>query len=480
MKYFASPLLKSQLFRGTASAAIICDTLLLLPFFFTSNLFVKILPSGNVWSLTVLLIFSVFSLSLSKYYERLRTAGLLKIQSRTLAHFRNVEVSLLFSGQPQGGNQQFLLSVLISLKTNEFLAAATGAFQIFFPIIILIITLFISVPLFILLIVFLIIYGYVFSAVQVSRNTVSDNKLNLQALLKRMSFYYWMGRGKVGSLLNNRRSAAMPYVRQMLDASEMGNFRYSASLILLAACAFLIIEESLPVGYLLPISFFSQRLLVPAEKYKQVKMIWSVFKIFATHETLSKSTSTVVVVNDEEGIDGIALATPLLHQEVRGDFSLALNQNVQVRNGQLMVITGGAGFGKSKLLDLVLGLVTLKSGRIHLSSKSKTPWEFIRYFDQRDVFFKPDSSLSFYSERILQFDDFFANSQRHVLVIDDPFLGADAKTRDKLLMMMAQALQVGAILVCACNDKQLVEMSSVWLAIAPNGEVAVRKGGEAA
>jgi ABC-type transport system involved in cytochrome c biogenesis ATPase subunit len=474
MRYISNPLLKNKLFRGTALAALICDTLLLLPFFFTSNLFVKILPSGNVWSLAVLLIFSVMSLSLSKHYERLRTAGLIKIQRKTLIYFKNIEVSLLFSGQPQGASQQVLLSVLLSLKTNEFVSAATGALQIFFPIIVFGITFAVSIPLFFLLLIFLVMYGYVFSSFQSSGANSGLARLNTQSLLKRISFYYWMGRVKTRLLLNKRQNGNVSIFRQMLDASDLGNFRYSASLLLLAACAFLIIEESLPVGYLLPISFFSQRLLVPAEKYKQLRMIWSVFKIYGAHESLGKPLSKEKQAEDF-GVDAIGFVAPVLFEDIDTDFRLSLQQSVLVKNGELLVITGGAGFGKSRLLDLILGLAPLKSGRIHLSSKSKTPWEFIRYFDQRDVFFKPDQELSFYTERLTALNNFFIEPERCVLIIDDPLLGADAKLREHVIALFSSALKGGAIIVVACNDKQLVDMSTAWLAVAQDGEVAVRK-----
>lgn len=472
MKYFSNPLLKSELFRGTAISALICDALLLLPFFFTSNLFVKILPSGNIWSLTVLLIFSVMSLSLSKHYERLRTAGLIKIQKRTLVHFKNIEVSLLFSGQPQGSSQQALLSVLLSLKNNEFVSAATGALQIFFPIIVLAITFTISIPLFLLLTVFLIVYGYVFSSLQI-KNKSSSRQLSAQSLLKKVSFYYWMGRVKTKQLLNQRQPSSASLFRQMLDASELNNFRYAASLLLLAACAFLIIEESLPVGYLLPISFFSQRLLVPAEKYRQLKMIWSVFKIFGSHESLGKPVTKEKQAEDF-GVDAVGFVGPVVYED-GANLCLTLSQSVLVKNGQLLVITGGSGFGKTKILELVLGLLPLKSGRINLSSKSKTPWEFIRYFDQRDVFFSVDQDESFYNGRKDALSLFFADPERCVLVVDDPLLGADAKLREQVIGFFANALSLGAIIVCACNDKQLVDMSTVWLAVAQDGEVAVRK-----
>jgi ABC-type protease/lipase transport system fused ATPase/permease subunit len=144
-----------KLLLGTSVAAFICDALLLIPFFFTSNLFVKILPSKNIWSLVVLLAISVLSLILSKFYERLRTAGLIKIQRATLNYFKVIESSLLFSGNTSSNSQNsFLLQTLLLLKTNEFVSSASAVFQIFFPILILIITIYISAKLFLLMIIF--------------------------------------------------------------------------------------------------------------------------------------------------------------------------------------------------------------------------------------------------------------------------------------------------------------------------------------
>jgi hypothetical protein len=32
-----------------------------------------------------------------------------------------------------------------------------------------------------------------------------------------------------------------------------------------------------------------------------------------------------------------------------------------------------------------------------------------------------------------------------------------------------------AIIICACNDKQLVDLSAVWLAVNSDGSITVRK-----
>jgi len=152
-----------------------------------------------------------------------------------------------------------------------------------------------------------------------------------------------------------------------------------------------------------------------------------------------------------------------------------LNQNVVLKNGQLLAVTGGSSSGKTLFVEIVLGLVSLKSGKINISSKSKSPWEYIRYYDQKDSFVRLGDTLPFYQERMNQLRSFFESSDRHVLIIDDPFLGADAKSRDEILELIKKSLDDRAIVICACNDKQLVDISSVWLAVNSDGSVAVRK-----
>jgi ABC-type protease/lipase transport system fused ATPase/permease subunit len=472
MSIFNTP---RKLLVGTAMAAFICDALLLIPFFFTSNLFVKILPSKNIWSLVILLTISVMSLILSKFYERLRTAGLIKIQRSTLNYFRSIENSLLFTGNTNSNpRNSFLLQTLMILKTNEFINSATAAFQIFFPILIFIITFYISFKLFVLLFIFLLLYGFIYNFLQSNKKNKQQNT-NAQIVLKRISFFKWMNRIKSRMLLTGKKDLNSSIIKNMLDMSEANNFRYSASLVLLALCAILIIEESLPTGYLLPISFFGQRLIIPTEKFHQFKFILNILKIFLNSKNLSLLNIPKNSDDEEYGIDGLGLISPIAYSSNEGKVSLLLNQNVLLKNGQLLAVTGGSSSGKTLFVEIVLGLVSLKSGKINISSKSKSPWEYIRYYDQKDSFVRLGDTLPFYQERMNQLRSFFESSDRHVLIIDDPFLGADAKSRDEILELIKKSLDDRAIVICACNDKQLVDISSVWLAVNSDGSVAVRK-----
>ena len=179
--------------------------------------------------------------------------------------------------------------------------------------------------------------------------------------------------------------------------------------------------------------------------------------------------------DEEYGIDGLGLIAPVLYSSPDFDKTLSLNQNIIVKNGQLLTVTGGSASGKTLFLEILLGLVTLKNGRINISSKSKSPWEYIRYYDQKDSFLRVGDSLPFYQERMSQLRSFFENTERNILVIDDPFLGADAKSREEILELIKKCISERTIIICACNDKQLVDLSSVWLAVNSDGSMSVRK-----
>jgi energy-coupling factor transporter ATP-binding protein EcfA2 len=308
-----------------------------------------------------------------------------------------------------------------------------------------------------------------------SNKKTKQQNTNAQTILKRVSFFKWMTRIKSRMLLTGKRELNSSVIKNMLNMSEANNFRYSASLLLLALCSILIIEESLPTGYLLPISFFGQRLIVPTEKVRQYKFIWNILKIFLNSKNLSLINSSKNIDDEEYGIDGLGLISPVLYSSPDSDKVLSLNQNIVVKNGQLLTVTGGSASGKTLFLEIILGLVSLKNGRINISSKSKSPWEFIRYYDQKDSFLRVGDTLPFYQERMSQLRDFFENSERNILVIDDPFLGADAKSRDEILELIKKCMSDRAIIICACNDKQLVDLSAVWLAVNSDGSITVRK-----
>ena len=178
---------------------------------------------------------------------------------------------------------------------------------------------------------------------------------------------------------------------------------------------------------------------------------------------------------EDYGIDGIGIVSPIVFTNPESKFSVSLNQNIVIKTGQLLTVTGGSSSGKTLFLELILGLVTIKSGRINISSKSKSPWEYIRYFDQKDTFMRVGDSFSFYKERLAQLSIFFNNSELCVLVIDDPLLGSDAVMREEILGFIKKSLDNRAIIICACNDKQLVDLSSIWLAIQMDGTVLVKK-----
>jgi ABC-type protease/lipase transport system fused ATPase/permease subunit len=486
-----SPIVKivrDPLLSRTIAAAVIADGLLLLPFFFTSNLFSKILPSGNLSSLVVLLIFSLVALRLSNNYDRLRTAGLLFIRRRMLEVLAPQEGILLFArGRELTPNVRLLQSILISLRSGDFVAVASAALQVFFPIAVLILTLFISFKLFLLILIFLLAYGYVFQfkLAQQSKGVQADRI----AGVRKSWFYRWMGSSprRMRFYFASPKLTYSPW-EGAAEAAKMGNFKYSASLLLLSLAAFLIIADNLPTGLLLPISFFSQRLLQPAERIRQISIIFKIFTLAAanppkpiinsfTDKTAKTGTALIVaevgkLEDHKKKIDSLQFVAPLeIHQ---GNFKIKLAESFEIPAGQICIVSAGVGQGKTLLLESILGLRPMYTGRIDLKTQYAQPWDLIRYMNQAE-FFDPSDEQSYYTVRLTDIKKVLSDTVGQLLVIDDPLMGMDARARNQVVQDFAQAKAAGTTIVIASNDRQLVDISDCWLTINDAGEMQIRK-----
>ena len=487
-------ILRDPLLSKTISASAIADGLLLLPFFFTSNLFSKILPSGNLTSLIVLLLFSMVALHLSNNYDRLRTAGLLLIRRRMLEVLAPQEGVLLFArGRELTPDIRLLQSIFISLRSGDFVVIAGAALQVFFPIAVLLLTLFVSFKLFLLIFIFLLSYGYIyqFRSAQASKGAQPDRI----AGVRQSWFYRWMGSSprRMRFYFSNTKVNYAPWAGAG-EAARLSAFKYSASLLLLALAAFLIIADSLPTGYLLPISFFSQRLLQPAERIRQISIIYKIFTLAAANtpkkladkvkNSLSTPISTALVTKEEAAeveftpadpkkkIDVLQFVAPL---EIRiGESKISLAESFEIPGGQICVVSAGVGQGKTLLLEALLGLRPMALGRIDLKTQYQQPWDLIRYMNQAE-FFDPSEEQSYYSVRLSDIKKVLNNSNGQLLVIDDPMMGMDARARNQVVQTLNQAKAAGATMVIASNDRQLVDISDSWLTINDSGEIQLRK-----
>ncbi|WP_353427881.1 hypothetical protein NHB34_01855 [Polynucleobacter sp. MWH-UH19D] len=486
-------ILRDPLLSRTITAAVIADGLLLLPFFFTSNLFSKILPSGNISSLIVLLIFSLVALRLSNNYDRLRTAGLLLIRRRMLQFLAPQEGILLFArGRELTPHIRLLQSIVISLRSGDFVAVAGAALQVFFPMAVLILTLFVSFKLFLLILIFLLVYGYVFQfkLAQQAKGVQADRI----AGVRQSWFYRWMG----SSPRRMRFYFATPKLTYSPwegagEAARMGTFKYSASLLLLSLAAFLIIADNLPTGFLLPISFFSQRLLQPAERIRQTSIIFKIFTlaaanppkpsvIVATEKGSKKESSVVLVdvvasedtqsVDPKKKVDSLQFVAPLeIHQ---GELKLRLSDSFEIPAGQICVVSAGVGQGKTLLLESILGMRPMHTGRIDLKTQYAQPWDLIRYMNQAE-FYDSSEEQSYYTVRLGDIKKVLSNTPGQLLVIDDPMMGMDARARNQVVQALIEAKAAGATMVIASNDRQLVDISDCWLTINDTGEMQLRK-----
>lgn len=465
------------LLSRTILAALVADCLLLLPFFFTSNLFSKILPSGNTSSLVILLVFSLLAQHLSKTYDRLRTAGLLKIQRRVLRTLEPQEGVLLFArGRDLTPNVKLLQSIFVLMRSGEFIVVGGAALQVFFPIAVLILIVFASVKLFFVVLIFLLLYGLIFQGMNLPKNQAHKEQEDRMKKIRNSWFYRWMGaavRRDLFFVQAARKSGKSPW-SAAISAANLASFRYSSSLVLLSLCAFFIITEGLPTGYLLPISFFSQRLLMPAERIRQVSLIYRIFTFAAMNDG-----KTTLLPADSAGlaVDGLKFSTPLKVSKDKTKILLA--DAFEVKAGQLLVITGGTGLGKSSILEAILGIQSIEEGRIDLVSRNKAPWGQIRYLNQHHLLGEK-VEMSFYLSRLMDVEQVLTNPEGQLIVLDDPLMGMDGLARNRVVELIQQAKRAGAVLVVSTNDRQIVSIAERWLSIQENGEMQLRQLGATA
>jgi ABC-type protease/lipase transport system fused ATPase/permease subunit len=239
--------------------------------------------------------------------------------------------------------------------------------------------------------------------------------------------------------------------------------------VLLSLCAFFIITEGLPTGYLLPISFFSQRLLMPAERIRQVSLIYRIFTFAAMNDV---RTTVLPADSVKLPVDGLKFAAPLKVNKNKA--KLLLSESFQVKAGQLLAITGGTGLGKSSVLEAVLGIQSIEEGRIDLVSRNKVPWEQIRYLNQHDLL-GGKAEMSFYLSRLMHVEQILANPEGQLIVLDDPLMGMDGLARQRVIELIQQAKRLGAVLVVSTNDRQIVSIAERWLSIQDSGEMQLRQ-----
>jgi hypothetical protein len=387
---------------------------------------------------------------------------------------------LLFArGRELTPSVRLLQSILISLRSGDFISIAGAALQVFFPIAVLIFTLFISVKLFFLILIFLFMYGFIYQY-KASQLTKADQSDRIAAV-RQSWFYRWMGSSprRMRFYFANSKFSDSPWTLAA-DASMMSAFRYSASLLLLSAAAFLIISETLPTGLLLPIAFFSQRLLQPAERIRQITTVYKVFTLAAVNQDkiLTKNSNLVasedrqdLTVDPKKKVDSLNFLCPL---EIKsGSLVLRMTEPFELIAGQILVVSAGIGSGKTLLLESILGVHPVQSGRIDLKTQYSQPWDLIRYLNQSE-FYDPHKGQSFYATRLNDIKLVLANSAGQLVVIDDPMMGMDARARNLVVDEINRAKSNNATMVIASNDRQLVDLCDSWLTISDAGEMQLR------
>jgi ABC-type Mn2+/Zn2+ transport system ATPase subunit len=141
--------------------------------------------------------------------------------------------------------------------------------------------------------------------------------------------------------------------------------------------------------------------------------------------------------------------------------------------GQILVVSAGIGSGKTLLLESILCIHPVHSGRIDLKTQYSQPWDLIRYLNQSE-FYDSNKGQSFYATRLHDIKLVLANSTGQLLVIDDPMMGMDARARNLVVDEINRAKSNNATMVIASNDRQLVDLCDSWLTISDAGEMQLR------
>jgi ABC-type uncharacterized transport system ATPase subunit len=251
---------------------------------------------------------------------------------------------------------------------------------------------------------------------------------------------------------------------------------------------------------LLPISFFSQRLLQPAERIRQISIIFKLFTLAAANPVKKTTVENAAPATTElpaspttvnslvlpgssaappqspagsgKKVDSLNFIAPLeIHA---GIFKVKLAESFEIQSGQICVVSAGVGQGKTILLESILGIRLIKTGRIDLKTKYTQPWDLIRYMNQSD-FYDSKEEQSFYTLRLNDIQDILAETKGQLLVIDDPLMGMDARARNHVVEKLSAANAAGATMVIASNDRQLVDLADHWLTINDAGEMQLRK-----
>ena len=148
-------------------------------------------------------------------------------------------------------------------------------------------------------------------------------------------------------------------------------------------------------------------------------------------------------------------------------------ESLELLSGQICVVSAGVASGKTLLVESILGLYAVQTGRIELKTQYPYPWDLIRYLSQSDIdgF---DKSSSFYRKRLADIKLILTESAGYLVLLDDPLMGMDARARNQVVSLVEEAKLNNTTLFIASNDRQLVELSDFWLTISDSGEMQLR------
>ena len=215
-------------------------------------------------------------------------------------------------------------------------------------------------------------YGQALEAVRRSRNASSELRaLGVSAVFLEAAMQHFAKATSVG--------ANAAEVQAWLEAA-LRAVRTALQLILLAIAAVLVLQQSVQTGTIVAASMLFARALLPAERF--VGVLPYILRLWRSrvraHSTTPESPLPKVALPPLRGHVEIVSASV-----VGPDGRMCLNiANLAIEPGQLAVVVGDEGAGKSALLKAIVGVLPLSHGYIRIDGSAIGDYDSDHYSRQ--------------------------------------------------------------------------------------------------
>ncbi len=307
---------------------------------------------------------------------------------------------------------------------------------------------------------------------------------------------------------------------QSLSVSAARSLRQLIQITLLGLGAWLALQEAISAGAIVASSILMARALAPIENslasWRSVRRAWQAFQ-----DLDALCTAPVGLVPPRAEADWRLEVDRLAHRPAGQAQWLLRNLSLSVGPGELLVVAGMVGSGKSSLLELLGGVrPPLVGGLRYLDSQGREGWPAIGYCGQDPVvypgtlaqnvagFGAPDPAAceaaiaaagvgGLLAEAGLELDSEIAEPARlsrgqrqaialarafyhepAVYILDEPTSALDARHELAVIQALGRARAGGALVVVATHSDRVAALATQLLLLHPEGRHELFSGAE--